>query len=81
MLVTEKYQDQLKRWPASGRHILAHFDSRSVVVYQAYRPEIGRFAAKHQRFGGEFSFNRMSWIKPNFLWMIRSCVKTRGRSR
>jgi len=21
-------------------------------------------------FGGEFSFQRMSWIKPNFLWMM-----------
>jgi hypothetical protein len=69
-LVTEKYQDQLKRWPACGRHILAHFDESSVVVYQAYRPEIGGFAVKNQRFGGEFSFNRMSWIKPNFLWMM-----------
>jgi hypothetical protein len=25
---------------------------------------------EHQKFGGEFSFNRMSWIKPNFLWMM-----------
>jgi hypothetical protein len=26
---------------------------------------------QHQRFGGdEFSFRRMSWIKPNFLWMM-----------
>ena len=40
------------------------------MVYQAYRPATGRFAAEHQRFGGEFSFNRMSWIKPNFLWMM-----------
>jgi hypothetical protein len=41
-----------------------------VVVYQAYRPAIGRFASQNQRFGGEFSLNRMSWIKPNFLWMM-----------
>jgi hypothetical protein len=69
-LVTEPYPDQLKRWPASGRHILAHFDETAVVVYQAYRPAIGRFAAEHQRFGGEFSLSRMSWIKPIFLWMM-----------
>ena len=25
---------------------------------------------RHQRFGGEFSFSRMSWVKPNFLWMM-----------
>ena len=29
------------------------------------------FAASNCRFGGEkFSFTRMSWIKPNFLWMM-----------
>lgn len=57
-------------WPASGRHILASHDAETVVVYQAYRPEIGRYAAQNQSFGGEFSFGRMSWIKPNFLWMM-----------
>jgi len=69
-LQTENYLMQLKRWPATGRHILAQFDAETVVVYQAYRPAIGLFAAQHQRFGGEFSLNRMSWIKPNFLWMM-----------
>ena len=69
-LRTEDYLAQLKRWPATGRHILAQFDAETVVVYQAYRPAIGLFAAQNQRFGGEFSLNRMSWIKPNFLWMM-----------
>ena len=45
-------------------------DDASIVVYQAYRPAIADFAVKHQRFGGEFSYHRMSWIKPNFLWMM-----------
>lgn len=67
---TESYIEQLKRWPASGRHILAQFDADTVLVYQAYRPAVGHFAAQEQRFGGEFSFSRMSWIKPNFLWMM-----------
>src|SRR6516164_7944213 len=39
-------------------------------MYQTYRPEIGRFASRHGYFGGAFSLNRMSWIKPNFLWMM-----------
>lgn len=69
-LRTEQYLKQLKCWPVTGRHILAQFDANTVVVYQAYRPAIGHFAAQHQRFGGEFSFDRMSWIKPNFLWMM-----------
>ena len=25
---------------------------------------------EHGVFGGEFSYSRMSWIKPNFLWMM-----------
>jgi hypothetical protein len=69
-LTTELYLEQTQRWPASGRHILAQFDEESVVVYQAYRPEIGHFAAEHGYFGGGFSLDRMSWIKPNFLWMM-----------
>ncbi|WP_375339409.1 DUF4291 family protein [Okeania hirsuta] len=28
------------------------------------------FAASKGYFGGEFSLNRMSWIKTNFLWMM-----------
>lgn len=69
-LITEHYLAQNDRWPRSGRHILAQFDAESVVVYQAYRPEIGLFAARHGYFGGAFSLGRMSWIKPNFLWMM-----------
>jgi hypothetical protein len=40
-------------------------------VYQAYRASIARFAIENGAFGGpEFSFSRMSWVKPNFLWMM-----------
>lgn len=69
-LLTESYSNQASRWPKTGRHILAQFDENTVVVYQAYRQAIGNFASKNGYFGGEFSFNRMSWIKPNFLWMM-----------
>lgn len=69
-LAVEPYLQQLASWPQSGRHIMAQFDDESIIVYQAYRPSIARHAVEHQRFGGEFSFNRMSWIKPNFLWMM-----------
>jgi hypothetical protein len=67
----ELHRTQTARWPATGRHIMASYDADEVVVYQAYRPSIGRYAAEHGRFGGaDFSFGRMSWIKPNFLWMM-----------
>src|SRR5688572_12514439 len=69
-LTTEPYLEQAARWPSGGRHILAQFDDESVVVYQAYRPGIGHFAAEHGYFGGPFSLRRMSWVKPNFLWMM-----------
>lgn len=70
IIPTESYLTQNQRWPIEGQHILAHFDDTSVIVYQAYRPEIGHFAARHGYFGGDFSFSRMSWFKPNFLWMM-----------
>ena len=69
-LVTESYAAHVACWPRAGRHILAQFTDDAVVVYQAYRPAIGHFAARHKFFGGTFSLNRMSWIKPNFLWMM-----------
>jgi len=69
-LVLAPYSEQLASWPATGRHVMAQYDDESIVVYQAYRPAIGQFAAEHGYFGGEFSLGRMSWIKPNFLWMM-----------
>jgi Domain of unknown function (DUF4291) len=69
-LITEPYLTQVNRLPKVGNHILAQFDKGSIVVYQAYRSVIGKFAATQGYFGGEFSFERMSWIKPNFLWMM-----------
>ncbi|MEH1820060.1 MAG: DUF4291 domain-containing protein [Nostoc sp.] len=69
-LITEAYLTQVSNWPENGRHVLAQYDDHSIVVYQAYRPAIGHFAATYGYFGGEFSFDRMSWIKPNFLWMM-----------
>lgn len=72
-LRTEKYLVQLEKWPKEGKYILAQYDEKSVIVYQAYRSSIGHFAAENKYFGGEFSLSRMSWIKPNFLWMMYRC--------
>lgn len=70
LLNLEPFVSQSVRWPKSGRVILAQSDSESVVVYQAYRPNAGHFAAKHGYFGDGFRMSRMTWIKPNFLWMM-----------
>ncbi|WP_149206014.1 DUF4291 domain-containing protein [Flavobacterium johnsoniae] len=66
----KKYSEQIKEWPKSGHHIMAQYDDEKIVVYQSYRKEIGEFAVKNQFFGGAFSLERMTWIKPNFLWMM-----------
>ncbi len=71
LLELEAYSTQAQRWPSAGRHILAQSDPATVVVYQGYRPSIGLYSAEHGRLGGEgFGLGRMSWIKPNFLWMM-----------
>jgi hypothetical protein len=70
MLSFAPYLAQLPAWPSSGRHVLAQFDADSIVVYQAFRAEIAQEAVALQRFGRGFSLERMSWIKPNFLWMM-----------
>src|SRR5437762_1976411 len=73
VLVKELHREQQKVWPKEGRHILAQYDDDSIIVYQAYRPSIGRYTIEHGYFGGGFSLSRMSWIKPNFLWMMYRC--------
>ncbi len=66
----EGYLKQLSRWPSKGKVILAQHDAESITVYQAYNKSIGHYASEHGVFGGDFSFSRMTWIKPNFLWMM-----------
>ena len=69
-LKTTLYKEQLKKWPEKGQHIMAQYDEEKVIVYQSYRPAIGNFAMNNQYFGGPFKYTRMTWIKPNFLWMM-----------
>ncbi len=73
MLAIESYKRLSTDWPTAGRHILAQYDQDGVIVYQAFRPAIAVEALSLQRFGASFSRSRMSWIKPNFLWMMYRC--------
>ncbi|MFK7946108.1 MAG: DUF4291 domain-containing protein [Saprospiraceae bacterium] len=71
---TTNYQNYLQQIPEKGRHILAQQTDNKILVYQAFNPNIARYAIDNQRFGGNhYSFNRMTWIKPNFLWMMYRC--------
>src|SRR5947209_12677445 len=70
----ERYLDAVNRLPKSGQHILGHQQDEQIVVYQAYNRQIADYAVRNQRLGGpHYSYNRMSWIKPNFLWMMYRC--------
>ncbi|MEU6106748.1 DUF4291 domain-containing protein [Streptomyces flaveolus] len=42
----------------------------TITVYQAYSPAIGLAAARDGRFPAEWQRDRMTWIKPSFLWMM-----------
>lgn len=55
-----------------GRHILGTYDDETIVVYQAYKPEIGQWAAANGKLNGAPGFDpeRITWIKTNFLWMM-----------
>ncbi|MFE7766795.1 DUF4291 domain-containing protein [Streptomyces sp. NPDC057438] len=53
--------------------IRARHTADTVTVYQAYRPEIGGPAARDGRFPAAWKRDRMTWIKPSFLWMMYRC--------
>lgn len=69
-LKLKNYKEQIQDWPQEGHHLMAQYDDEKIIVYQSYRKTIGEFAVKNQYFGGPFSLERMTWIKPNFLWMM-----------
>lgn len=50
--------------------IRADFDRDTIVVYQAYNKAIAEKAVENKKFSAPFSFTRMTWIKPSFLWMM-----------
>lgn len=52
------------------KEVFAKYDQRCIRVYQAYNPTIASEAVRLQNFGDSFNINRMTWIKPSFLWMM-----------
>ncbi|MER6077982.1 DUF4291 domain-containing protein [Streptomyces sp. NPDC001833] len=55
------------------RGIRAVYTDSTVTVYQAYSPEIGLPAVREGRFPALWKRDRMTWIKPSFLWMMYRC--------
>jgi hypothetical protein len=69
----QDYQSQKNTWPKTGKSISGHFNSSCILLYQAFSSEIARPALIHGNFLTDnpgFSPTRMTWIKPNFLWMM-----------
>ena len=53
------------------RQIRALYNDRTVRVYQAYSNAIADSALQHGTFvSPPFKMDRMTWIKPSFLWMM-----------
>ncbi|EFG65447.1 conserved hypothetical protein [Streptomyces sp. SPB074] len=60
--------------PEIPRHqVRALHTADTLTVYQAYRPSLGLPAARDGRFPPEWGRERMTWIKPSFLWMMYRC--------
>ncbi|MFD9947533.1 DUF4291 domain-containing protein [Nonomuraea sp. NPDC059023] len=55
------------------RQIRAVYTEETITVYQAYDPAIAVAAVAAQRFVAPFKRERMTWIKPSFLWMMYRC--------
>ncbi|MFB7463972.1 DUF4291 domain-containing protein [Streptomyces sp. NPDC056224] len=55
------------------RQIRAAHTGTTVTVYQAYAPSLGVPAARDGRFPPAWKRERMTWIKPSFLWMMYRC--------
>jgi hypothetical protein len=52
------------------RQVRGQFTDHTITVYQAYPPEISLPAVAAGRFVAPFKRDRMTWIKPSFLWMM-----------
>jgi hypothetical protein len=56
-----------------ARQVRAVYTHETITVYQAYPPEIAEPAVRAGRFVPPFKRERMTWIKPSFLWMMYRC--------
>ena len=55
------------------KQIRGVYTADTITVYQAYAREIALPALANGRFVAPFKRERMTWIKPSFLWMMYRC--------
>ncbi|MEU9098309.1 DUF4291 domain-containing protein [Streptomyces sp. NPDC048361] len=53
-----------------ARQIRALHTASTITVYQAYACALGLPAAREGRFPAAWKRERMTWVKPSFLWMM-----------
>ncbi|WP_226002961.1 DUF4291 domain-containing protein [Paenibacillus sp. BJ-4] len=51
----------------------AKYTDKCVTVYQAFNHLIANEILEGGTFGPSFKLDRMTWIKPSFLWMMYRC--------
>ncbi|RPB23273.1 hypothetical protein L211DRAFT_868716 [Terfezia boudieri ATCC MYA-4762] len=58
--------------PPAYRQIRAVYDDETITVYQAYNSEIAIPAVAQQSLTASpaFQLDRMTWVKPSFMWMM-----------
>ncbi|MCT8976982.1 DUF4291 domain-containing protein [Clostridium sp. CX1] len=52
------------------KKIFALYNKKTIRIYQAYNNKIADEALNLGKFGPVFNMERMTWIKPSFLWMM-----------
>ncbi len=65
--------ERMEGMDTNSKEIRAVYTDTTIRVYQAYNKQIAEEAVKKGTFGNSFRMNRMTWIKPSFLWMMYRC--------
>ncbi|VXC23965.1 DUF4291 domain-containing protein [Nocardioides sp. AX2bis] len=55
------------------RQVRAAYDDQTITVYQAYPDRVADAALEAGTFVPPFKRERMTWVKPSFLWMMYRC--------
>lgn len=59
--------------PKNGNHLIGHVSDQIMTVYTAVNYQTAAYAVSNQKLGGaDFSLERMLWIMPGFLPMMRA---------
>lgn len=70
------YEKLQTTWPVQGNVVLhssnINITGDTIILYQAYNDSIANYAVSNQTFRNcpDYSTTRMTWLKPNFLWMM-----------